>query len=68
MNNSILNSKKITNKDLAKRFNITEQTYTNWKKSKPELIKIIEFGLELERILKKHCNENSFNNINDKLK
>ncbi len=64
MNNSILKSKKITNKELAKRFNITEQTYNNWKKSKPELIKIIEFGLEFEEILKSHCNENNFHKIN----
>lgn len=66
MNNNILKNKKFTNKELAKRFNITEQTYNNWKKTKPELIKIIEFGLEFEEILKNHCNENNFNNINTK--
>jgi transcriptional regulator with XRE-family HTH domain len=53
--------KKFTNKDLSKRFNITEQTYSNWKKSKPDLIKIIELGLDFEDILKKYNNENNFN-------
>jgi transcriptional regulator with XRE-family HTH domain len=66
MKNSILKSKKITNKELAKRFNITEQTYNNWKKNKPELIKVVEFGLEFEEILKNHCNENNLINFNKK--
>jgi predicted choloylglycine hydrolase len=66
MNNCILKNKRFTNKELAKRFNITEQTYNNWKKYKPELIKIVEFGLEFEEILEKHCNENNFNKINKK--
>jgi DNA-binding XRE family transcriptional regulator len=47
-------SSKITIKDLAKRCNITEQTYHNWKKNKPELIKLIELGLEFETIINKH--------------
>ena len=47
------NSSKITIKDIAKRCNITEQTYYNWKKDKPELIKLIEMGIELEKILDK---------------
>lgn len=68
MNNGISKNKKFTNKELAKRFNITEQTYNNWKRNKPELIKIIEFGLEFEEILEKHCNENNFHKINKIIK
>lgn len=48
------NSSKITIKDIAKRCNISEQTFYNWKKEKPELIKLIEMGLELEKLLEKH--------------
>jgi DNA-binding XRE family transcriptional regulator len=48
---------KITIKDIAKRCNITEQTYYNWKKDKPELIKLIQMGLDFEIILKKHNNK-----------
>lgn len=61
-------TKKFTNKELSKRFNITEQTYNNWKKNKPELVQIIELGLEFEDILKNHCNENSFHKNNETLK
>ena len=43
----------ITIKKLAKRLNITEQTYYNWKKTKPELISLIHMGLELEKFLNK---------------
>lgn len=46
----------ITNKELVKRLNITEQTYYNWKKDKPELVKLIEMGLEMEKLLKKYKN------------
>lgn len=49
-------SSKTTIKDLAKRCNISEQTYYNWKKEKPELVKLIELGLELEIIIEKHKN------------
>jgi DNA-binding XRE family transcriptional regulator len=49
-------SSKITIKDLAKRCNISEQTYYNWKKEKPELVKLIELGLEFETIINKHKN------------
>jgi len=65
---SSLKNKKHTNKELAKRFNITEQTYNNWKKMKPELINVIELGLEFEEILLKHYNENNFNKIYNNLK
>lgn len=66
--NENINNKKVTNKELAKRFNITEQTYNNWKKNKPELIKIIELGLSLENTLEFYYNENYFHNFNKKLK
>ncbi|MEA2019327.1 MAG: hypothetical protein U9N59_12850 [Campylobacterota bacterium] len=55
--------KKFTNKELSKRFNITEQTYNNWKKNKPALIKIIELGLDFEDILENYNNENNFNKL-----
>jgi len=48
------NSSKTTIKDISKRCNISEQTFYNWKKDKPELIKLIEMGLELEKLLKKY--------------
>jgi len=40
--------KKFTQKEIAKRINVTEHTLINWKKSKPELIKLINLGLEAE--------------------
>ena len=43
-------------KDIAKRCNISEQTYYNWKKDKPELIKLISMGLDMEKLLKKYYN------------
>jgi len=46
-------NENITIKKLAKRLNITEQTYYNWKKTKPELISLIHMGLELEKFLNK---------------
>ncbi len=33
----------------AKRFNISIATYYNWEKTKPELIKLINLGLEKEK-------------------
>ncbi|MBF7064625.1 TetR/AcrR family transcriptional regulator [Arcobacter butzleri] len=44
----------------AKRFNISLATYYNWEKTKPELIKIIELGLQKEEEI-----SNSLENIND---
>lgn len=44
---------KLTRKEKeirAERFNIAASTYYNWEKEKPELIKIIELGLEYEKI------------------
>ena len=44
---------KLTRKDKeerAERVNISVSTYYNWEKEKPELIKIIELGLEYEKI------------------
>jgi len=46
-------TKNLTIKELVKRLNITEPTYYNWKKTKPELIKLIEMGIEMEKLLKK---------------
>ena len=43
-----------TIKDIAIRCNISEQTYYNWKKDKPELIKLINMGLDMEKLLKKY--------------
>jgi len=48
------NNEKITIKYIAKRCNITEQTYYNWKKDKPELIKLINMGLDMENFIKKY--------------
>jgi len=45
---------KITIKEIAKRCNISEQTYYNWKKEKPELIKLISMGLDMEKLLNKY--------------
>jgi len=47
---------KITIKNIANRCNISEQTFYNWKKEKPELVKLIEMGLEFEKILEKYKN------------
>jgi len=53
---SIEKKSKVRIKDLADRCNISEQTYYNWKKNKPELIKLINMGLDLEKLLKNHKN------------
>jgi hypothetical protein len=37
---------------LAERFNISIATYYNWEKSKPDLIQIIELGLQKEKEIK----------------
>ncbi|QDM02207.1 TetR/AcrR family transcriptional regulator [Aliarcobacter butzleri] len=44
----------------AKRFNISLATYYNWEKTKPDLIKIIELGLQKEEEISKNLE-----NIND---
>jgi len=46
--------KQTTIRHIAKRCNISEQTYYNWKKEKPELIKLIEMGLDMENMIKKY--------------
>lgn len=38
-------------KQLAEKFNVTEQTLRNWEKEKPELIKLINGGLLLDRLI-----------------
>jgi len=40
-------------KDLAKRLNITDNTWRNWKKTKPELVKLVELGLKAEESIAK---------------
>jgi len=50
------NAPKVTIKAIAKRCNISEQTFYNWKKEKPELVKLIEMGLELESLTNKYKN------------
>lgn len=50
---------KLTRKDKeerAERFNISVSTYYNWEKEKPELIKIIELGLQKEFELNNNIN------------
>ena len=34
--------------EICKKFKISKQTWYNWKKEKPELIKLINLGLEAE--------------------
>ena len=34
--------------EICKKFNISKQTWYNWQKTKPELIKLINLGLESE--------------------
>jgi DNA-binding XRE family transcriptional regulator len=48
--------KRISIKELAIRLNISEQTYHNWKKDKPELIKLIRMGLDMENLIEKYNN------------
>lgn len=48
---------KLTRKDKekrAERFNISVSTYYNWEKEKPELIRIIELGLQKENEIEKN--------------
>lgn len=51
---------KIDKEERAKRFNISLATYYNWEKTKPDLIKIIELGLQKEEEI-----SNNLENIND---
>ena len=53
---SVEKKSKVRIKDLADRCNISEQTYYNWKKDKPELIKLISMGLDMEKLLIKYKN------------
>ncbi len=39
----------MTRSDLAKRLNIDIKTLSNWEKTKPELIKLINLGLSTEK-------------------
>jgi len=44
---------KLTITQLAKRLNITDTTWRNWKKTKPELVKLVELGLKAEESIAK---------------
>lgn len=53
----------------ALRFNISLATYYNWEKTKPELIKIIELGIQKEKEIFENKNDiHDINNIIEKLK
>jgi len=41
----------MTKKELALRINVDPKTIKNWESSKPELIKLINLGLEVEKHL-----------------
>ncbi|MDD3596991.1 hypothetical protein [Sulfuricurvum sp.] len=41
----------MTKKGLAERFNVSRQTISNWEKEKPELIYLINLGLEMEKLI-----------------
>jgi len=41
----------MTKKELAERINVDPKTIKNWETSKPELIKLINLGLEVEKQL-----------------
>ena len=47
--------------EICKKFNISKQTWYNWQKNKPELIKLINLGLEAEQ--KGGITINGHNNI-----
>jgi DNA-binding transcriptional MerR regulator len=44
--------KEIKITELAKRFNVTDNTIRNWEKEKPQLMKIIRLGLKCENYIK----------------
>ena len=46
----------INQKQLAERIGVTPHTISNWKKTKPELIKLIELGLKAEESIAKSGN------------
>jgi len=41
----------MTKKELAQRISVDPKTIKNWESSKPELIKLINLGLEVEKHL-----------------
>ena len=43
---------KISGKKIAELFDITERTWTNWKKTKPKLVEKVLQGFEYEQLLK----------------
>lgn len=46
-----MKNKKTEKEERARRFNISLGTYYNWEKTKPDLINIIELGLQKEKEL-----------------
>ncbi len=42
----------MTRKELAELFQVDIKTLSNWEKNKPELIRIINLGLQLEKQIK----------------
>ncbi len=47
--------------ELAKRINSTPKTLYNWEETRPELIKLIELGLQKEKELKENSNDDNLN-------
>lgn len=50
-----MKNKKTEKEERAKRFNISLGTYYNWEKTKPDLIYIIELGLQKEKELSENA-------------
>lgn len=48
----------MTKKELAERINVDPKTIKNWETSKPELIKLINLGLEVEKYLGSNLTHN----------
>ena len=46
--NELKKDNKLTREELAKIFNISRQTLTNWEKEKPDLVRLINQGLALD--------------------
>lgn len=49
--------------ELVKRIDIASSTYYKWKKTKPELIKLLLLGLQKENEIKNNTNE--LNNLDE---
>lgn len=51
-NNKIMEN-KLTRDELAKLFNVSRQTLTNWENDKPELVRLINQGLAFDELINK---------------